>query len=91
MSVIAKLLCTEVNLYEAYQGIDEDGNTKPTATGARVKLMAVVSQSEGDVNEAWAAATPSGELTMQIDNPVAAAQFTPGKYWLVSMQEVSDG
>ncbi len=87
MSVIAKFRCTDVGLFEAYQGTDEDGKTKPMAIGARVKLMAVTDQEE--TNAAWAAATPSGELTMQIDNPVAAAQFLPGKEYLLRIEEAT--
>jgi hypothetical protein len=29
-----------------------------------------------DGNKAWAEATPSGEITLQVNNPAAVAQFT---------------
>jgi hypothetical protein len=37
-----------------------------------VKLRA---STKGDENKAWAAATPSGEITMQISNEAAAKWF----------------
>lgn len=30
----------------------------------------------GEENKAWAEATPSGEITLQVNNPAAVAQFT---------------
>lgn len=49
------------------------------ANGQRVvKLEAVISSGD-DSNKSWAKYTPNGKLEMTIDNPPAAAAFTPGK------------
>jgi hypothetical protein len=46
-----------------------------------VTLYAVTSGSEED--KSWSKYTPSGQLTMQIDNPPALAQFAVGdEYYL---------
>lgn len=46
-----------------------------------VKLEAVTSGSEE--NKTWAKYTPSGQLSMQIDNPAALEQFSVGgEYYL---------
>lgn len=37
-----------------------------------IKLRA---STKGEENKAWAAATPSGEITLQISNPAAAEWF----------------
>jgi hypothetical protein len=44
----------------------------PGNPGGKVVLSAV---SRGDRNATWAAATPSGELTMQVNNPEGFAWF----------------
>lgn len=44
----------------------------PHSPGGKVTLKAV---SRGDRNKDWAAATPSGELTMQVNNPSGFAWF----------------
>jgi len=43
----------------------------------KVKLMAIYDTSTPE-NERFTKATPSGTLEMQIDNPAALDQFTPG-------------
>jgi hypothetical protein len=43
-----------------------------TSGGGEVKLQAV---SRGDQNAAWAAATPSGTVSMHVNNPEAAKWF----------------
>ena len=53
-----------------------------TTWGTTVKLQAV---SRGEDNKAWAAATPSGTLTLQIKNQGAADQFAPGQEWFVDL------
>ena len=37
--------------------------------------MKLLPATRGELNKAWASATPSGEITMTIGNPVAASWF----------------
>lgn len=53
-----------------------------TTWGTTVKLQAV---TRGEDNKQWAAATPSGTLTLQIKNQGAADQFAPGQEWFIDM------
>lgn len=51
-----------------------------------VELGAVYDQSTPE-NERYSKATPSGTITMQIDNPPAAEQFEIGKTFYVDFTE----
>jgi len=51
-----------------------------TGWGCRVTMNAV---TRGEDNKEWSAATPSGTLTMQIKNDLAAEQFAPGQEWFL--------
>lgn len=52
--------------------------------GARtVKLQAV---SRGTENKEWAAATPSGNIEMVINNAAAASQFELGREYLITFE-----
>lgn len=53
-----------------------------------VKLGVV---TRGEDNKQWSAATPSGELTMNIKNELAAAQFTPGDEFFVDFTPAPKG
>lgn len=55
--------------------------------GERPSLGAIYGTSEEDPNRAWAKATPSGKLEMQIDNPAAQGFFEPGKHYLITIEE----
>lgn len=68
MSVQARFYVREVTKY-AYSS----GYAAP-APVVMVKLNPV-SGSKGEINKSWASATPSGEITMTIGNPAAAAWF----------------
>lgn len=52
-----------------------------------VKLNVVYSRVEGSENRDFTKATPSGTIEMTIDNPVAAVQFVPQRYYYVDFQE----
>lgn len=52
-----------------------------------VKLGAVYSRKEGTENYDFTKATPSGELTMSIDNPAAAVQFKPMRMYYLDIHE----
>lgn len=55
--------------------------------GETVKLNAV-SDKEG-TNATWSKWTPSGSLTMTINNPDALGRFTPGKEYFLDFTEAS--
>lgn len=52
-----------------------------------VKLNVVYSRVDGTENYDFTKATPSGSMEMQIDNPAAAVQFKPQKYYYVDIEE----
>ena len=52
-----------------------------------VQLGVVCSRVEGTENYDFTKATPSGNIEMQIDNPAAAVQFKPGRYYYVDFTE----
>ena len=73
MTTIAKFSCDSITDY---------GYSK------EVKLNVVYAPdgvNEEDRN--FTKATPSGTITMRIDNPEAAIQFKPGKYYYVRFAE----
>lgn len=47
---------------------------------------ATASERYRRVNEEWAPATPSGSLSMQVDNPAASAQFEQGEFYLLTFE-----
>jgi hypothetical protein len=53
----------------------------PYGEGFAVTLRAVTADT--DENKTWAKYTPSGSVTMQIDNPSAADAFEAGKTYFV--------
>ena len=56
--------------------------------GANVKLNVVYEGTKkDDENYGFTKATPSGEITMRVDNPAAAIQFKPGKQYYVDFTE----
>lgn len=55
------------------------------SASAQVYLSAVV---EGEENKTWAKATPSGQITMVIGNPLAAELFALGREIYVDFSEV---
>lgn len=52
--------------------------------GKEVKLSVVYEPTPPETENAkFTKATPSGEITMRVDNPAAAVQFEPGKAYYV--------
>lgn len=63
--------------------------TDRTSQGSTYKAREVrLTPAYGQGNEDWCAATPSGEMRLQIDNEAAAAQFKPGQYVLITFEPV---
>lgn len=52
-----------------------------------VKMQVVYSRKEGEENYDFTKATPSGTMEMTIDNPHAAVQFKPQRYYYVDIEE----
>lgn len=73
MTVRCKMRVTEKTSIAPWAS---DGSGKPTC---RVKLSAV----GGPDNKSWAAATPSGQVEMHIDNPEAYDAFKLGEFYFV--------
>lgn len=73
MSVVAKFRVQQV------KHIWYSNETEPDSVS--VTLSPVYSGSEE--NKAFFAATPSGEITMLINNKIASAQFKPGQAYYV--------
>ena len=62
--------------------------TTNTTSGGSVKLSAVC---RGQDNKKWAAATPTGNITMNILNPAALAQFVPGEEFYIDFTPAPKG
>jgi hypothetical protein len=79
-SIQARMSCTSLNNFFA-----------PGTAGAKnaesVVLTAVTSEGLDDPNASWAAATPSGQLTMYISNPGAWDFFKGGKNYRITITE----
>ena len=71
MNIRAKMQCQSVEKF---------------AQGETVKLAAVHGGAS-DANKTWAKFTPSGSLTLHINNPEAEGKFTPGGYYFVDFAE----
>lgn len=80
MNVRAKFRVTEKTNRAAY--------TSGGAPTCGVVLSAV--NSERKENATWAKYTPSGQLTMQIDNPDAYAAFELGKEYFLDFTPAED-
>lgn len=75
MSVRAKFTVSEVTTYNW------------SDTVRRVMLRPIYDPSIPE-DRRFALATPSGEFWMQIDNPSASNQLTPGKVFYIDLTEV---
>lgn len=56
----------------------------------QVKMSAVYAPDANGEDANFTKATPWGELKMAIDNPAAACQFEPGKYYYIDIHQVPD-
>ena len=75
MTTIAKFRCDEVTDF---------GNGQKS-----VKLRVVYAPTGVNVEDRnFTKATPSGEITMRIDNPAAAVQFEPNECYYVTFEKV---
>lgn len=72
MAVVARMFVQEISLF-AYN---------PQAK--TVKLQVV---SRGEENKEWSAATPSGSVTLVINNTAAAEQFELGQDYLITFEK----
>lgn len=63
------------------QSVTDHGHNK------QVRLSAVYSRKEGTENRDFTTASPSGELTMAINNPAAACQFIPLRMYYLDISE----
>lgn len=70
----AKFVCHSVQDHS-------DQNQKKT--GESVQLSAVYSSDPNSENKAWAEATPSGSLSMHINNPGAFGAFEQGREYFL--------
>lgn len=52
-----------------------------------IQLGVVYSKVQGTEDADFTKATPNGHIEMQVDNPAAAVQFVPGRYYYVDFQE----
>lgn len=77
MSVVARMKCNSVKL---------------TGWATIIELNPVVGTAEDDPHyeeiKSFFAATPSGQLTMTVNNEVAAEQFQPGDEFYVSLEKI---
>jgi len=81
MSIRAKFRCTQV---KRIQSCNPDG-TYPQVS-EEVQLLAVY----GDVNAKWAKWTPSGSITMLINNPDTQGKFKPEQCYYLDFIEAPE-
>jgi hypothetical protein len=75
VSVRAKFIVTKVEFY--------------SASSRRIVMKPVYSEDPNHENKQFWDATPSGELTMVIQNPRAAEFFTPGQEYYIDFTHPS--
>lgn len=73
--VTAKFKVSQVNDYGNYR---------------QVHLAPVYSSDKTSPNYSWSSATPSGKLEMTITNPGAYEQFSVGKTYLMTFEQVPE-
>lgn len=76
MNVRAKFRCTQI-IKTCYAGNDAPVDM------VQVKLSAVY----GETNKTWSKWTPSGELTMTINNPAALEQYHVGEFYFLDFTD----
>ena len=75
----AKFRCSEVR-----DAFTTSTATSPSEKYAEVVTLHAVAATDGP-NAEWAKYTPSGQLTMQIDNPGAWGRFEQGKEYFLDL------
>lgn len=88
----AKFRCHNVESLEANDGAVNpetkrwEPNGKKVKTAESVIFFAVCPPPDqpDHPNRSWSEATPSGQISMHINNPGAFGHFTPGKEYLVT-------
>lgn len=78
MGVTALMKCSGINTREGYF------KQKQVIAGT-VELRATYTNDES--MREYADATPSGNMELSIDNPEALIQFTPGKFYKITIEE----
>lgn len=73
--ITAKMRCWDVPA--------KQGNTE------QIELSAVTDNT--GINKKWAAATPSGQLRLGIDNPSAQGFFQKDKEYIITIREAKPG
>jgi hypothetical protein len=76
MSVIAKFYVREITRYSY------------NPASVTVKLGPV---TRGEENKSWAAATPTGDITLGIQNELASRQFELGEEYLITFEHAPKG
>lgn len=64
------------------------GGVKLTPWATIIDLNVV---TRGEDNKEWAAATPSGNMSLTVANEVAAERFAPGQEWFVTLSPAPVG
>jgi hypothetical protein len=67
----------------------ECGTVQALKEQETVSLSAVNGKNE-TANAQWAKYTPSGSVTLTINNPEARQKFAPGKFYLVTFEETTE-
>jgi hypothetical protein len=63
--------------------------TKYENDSEQVELQAANGRAD-TANAQWSKWTPSGKLTMTINNPAAQGQLLPGKYYFLDLTEAAE-
>ena len=77
IAIVAKFVCQSVAIHRYSPKADKH---------EIVQLQAVT----GDENKPWSKFTPSGQLTMTIDNPSAQGQLEPGRAYKITIEPMPD-
>ncbi len=82
MSIRAKFRVETVNRLMNLDGV---------SFSEELQMSAVYSSEERSENKAWAKWTPSGRLSMVIDNPGAQGKFVPNQEVFIDITEIPAG
>lgn len=85
--VKAKFQCDEATHYPQY---NQELQRYEPGGAISVKLSAVYGGTKNSEDNQFSTATPSGEIRMQIDNPLTKDFIQPGKKYYVYFEECPD-